>query len=55
MIITPENLRTISNYAKMQNVTYSYIFKLIKKGKLSFVDVCGKKFIDISVFPKLPS
>jgi hypothetical protein len=48
------NLQTIKNYALGQNVTPSYIYKLIKEGKMSSVSIDGVQFIDTSRFPKIP-
>jgi excisionase family DNA binding protein len=50
-----ENLLTIKNYADKAGVTRSYIYKLVKEGKMEVVDIDGVKFIDTKKYPALPT
>lgn len=47
-------LRTIKNYALGEGVTAQYIYKLIKAGKMTDVDIDGVQFISIKEYPTLP-
>jgi hypothetical protein len=46
-----ENLRTIHNYSLSNGVTTSYIYKLVRLGKIKPVEIDGIKFIDTDKFP----
>lgn len=46
-------LRTIKNYAVKNNVTPTYIYKLIKEGKLKVVMIDNVQFIDSLEYPSL--
>jgi hypothetical protein len=46
-------LKTIKNYALGNNVTPSYIYKLVKEQKLQVVTIDGVQFIDTQKFPSL--
>lgn len=46
-----ETLRTIHNYAKMEGVSLSAIYKRISTGKLTPVVIDGMKFVDLNVYP----
>jgi len=46
MQINTDNLLTIANYAKSRNVTSSYIYMLIKRGKLTPTYIDNIQFID---------
>ena len=48
-----QTLKTIKNYAAMQQVTTSYIYKLITEKKMLPVVIDGVKFIDFSVYPTI--
>lgn len=48
------NLMSIKNYADKENVTASYIYKLIKEGKMFPVFVDDVQFIDTKKFPVIP-
>jgi hypothetical protein len=48
------NLKTIKNFALQNKVTPSYIYKLIKEGKMKPVVIDSVQFIDMSVYPALP-
>ena len=54
MNINTEKLRTIKNFAMKEKVTPSYIYKLIKEGKMSAVLIDGVQFIDVSKFNSIP-
>lgn len=47
-------LMTIKNYALRESVTTSYIYKLIKAGKMQPCVIDGVQFIDTREFPYLP-
>ena len=48
------NLMTVKNYAKREDVTTSYIYKLIKEGKMSSFVIDGMQFIQVNVYPSIP-
>lgn len=52
--IDPNTLKTIKNYAALQNVTTSYIYKLIREGKMESLSIDGVQFIAIDKFPAIP-
>ena len=54
MKVMIHNLMTIKNYALKQKVTPSYIYKLVKEGKMKVVSIDGVQFIDTSRFPNIP-
>lgn len=43
-----EELKTVFNYAKSMGVSTTWIYKLIKKGKLNWKEIDGVKFIIIN-------
>lgn len=45
---------TIKNYALKHGVTTSYIYKLIKEGKMFSFPIDGIQFIQVDVFPSIP-
>lgn len=45
---------TIKNYADKARVTTSYIYKLIKEGKMDSFQIDGIQFIQIDKFPSIP-
>lgn len=47
-------LMTIKNYALKENVTTSYIYKLIKDGRMSSFQIDGMQFIQVDVYPTIP-
>jgi hypothetical protein len=49
------SLKSVKNYALMESVTTSYIYKLVKEHKMNTVDIDGVKFIDILKYPTLPT
>lgn len=49
------SLKSVKNYALMEQVTTSYIYKLVKENKMNSVDIDGVKFIDILKYPTLPT
>jgi hypothetical protein len=54
MKINIDNLKTIKNFALQNKVTASYIYKLIKEGKMKPVVIDEVQFIDMSVYSALP-
>jgi hypothetical protein len=48
-------LKTIKNYATNNNVTPSYIYKLVKEKKLDALVIDGVQFIDTNKFPIIPA
>jgi predicted ATP-dependent serine protease len=50
-----DNLKTIKNFALLNKVTASYIYKLIKEGKMKPVIIDNVQFIDMSVYKALPN
>jgi hypothetical protein len=47
-------LKTVKNYAVGHNVTASYIYKLVKEGKMQLVMIDGVKFVDTKDYPSIP-
>ena len=47
-------LVTIKNFALKENVTASYIYKLIKEGKMESFVIDGVQFIDSETYPVIP-
>jgi hypothetical protein len=47
-------LQTVKNYAVNRNVTASYIYKLVKEGKMQLIMIDGVKFVDTKQFPAIP-
>ena len=43
-----KNYHTINNFAKMYGVTTSYVYKLIKQGRIRATKIDGINFIDIT-------
>jgi hypothetical protein len=54
MKIESTNLKTINSFALQNKVTASYIYKLIKEGKMKPVIIDDVQFIDMSVYSTLP-
>lgn len=54
MAINLKVLKTIKNFALGEGVTPSYIYKLVKEGKMQLVTIDGMRFVDVSKFPTLP-
>lgn len=47
-------LKTVKNYALGHDVTPSYIYKLVKEGKMTLVTIDGVMFVDTKEFPAIP-
>lgn len=45
MKINIENLITISNYAKLKNLSRQHVYRLIENGELTLVKIDGISFI----------
>jgi hypothetical protein len=54
MTVEVKNLLTIKNYATKENVTTSYIYKLIKEGKMASFTIDGMQFIEVNKYPAIP-
>jgi len=54
MALNLKVLKTIKNYAVGEGVTPSYIYKLVKEGKMRLIMIDGMKFVDVSVYPTIP-
>ena len=54
MKVEINNLITIKNYALKEMVTPSYIYKLIKEGKMQSFQIDGMQFIELDKYPTLP-
>jgi hypothetical protein len=54
MKVEINNLMTIKNFALQNGVTPSYIYKLIKEGKMSSFEIDGVQFIQVDKFPSIP-
>jgi hypothetical protein len=53
MKVEINNLQTVKNYATAHDFTTSYIYKLIREGKLKSVEIDGVQFIDIKKNPEI--
>jgi hypothetical protein len=49
-----KTLKTVKNFAVGHNVTASYIYKLVKEGKMQLVMIDGVKFVDTKDYPSIP-
>lgn len=49
-----EKLQTVKNYAIDRDVTTSYIYKLIKEGKMNCYNIDGVQFIQTDMYPHIP-
>jgi hypothetical protein len=47
-------LKTVKNFALGENVTASYIYKLVKEGKMNLIMIDGVKFVDVKQYPTIP-
>jgi len=54
MKIDITTLMTIKNFALKESVTPSYIYKLVKEGKMNVFAIDGVQFIDVNTYPVLP-
>lgn len=54
MKVDSATLMTVKNYALQERVTPSYIYKLVKEGKMNFFTIDGVLFVDINKYPSLP-
>jgi hypothetical protein len=54
MKVETSNLMTVKNYAHKEDVTTSYIYKLIKEGKMSSFVIDGMQFIQVNLYPSIP-
>lgn len=54
MAFNPKWLKTVKNFAVSKNVTPSYIYKLVKEGRMELIMIDGVKFVDVQKFPSIP-
>lgn len=47
-------LKTVKNYALGEGITPSYIYKLVKEGKMRLVHIDNVKFVDTKQYPTIP-
>lgn len=47
-------LKTVKNFALGESVTPSYIYKLVKEGKMQLVLIDGVKFVDTDKYKTIP-
>lgn len=45
-MIDIKHIKTVKNYAKMQGVSTSYIYRMIREQRLTAIDIDGVLFID---------
>lgn len=55
MSIVKSKLKTIKNFAREEDVTPSYIYKLIKEFKMESISIDGVQFIDTVKYPTIPA
>lgn len=48
-------LQTVKNYAVLNKVTASYIYKLAKENKMQIVNIDGVQFVNTKQYPILPT
>lgn len=53
MQVEIDNLKTIKNYALREQVTPSYIYKLVKEKRIKVVVIDGVQFVNIAEFPTI--
>ena len=54
MAFNLKSLLTVKNYASREDVTASYIYKLVKEHKMELVLIDGMRFVDIKSYPTIP-
>ena len=47
-------LKTVKNYALGEHITPSYIYKLVKEGRMQLVLIDGVRFVDSTKYPTIP-
>lgn len=47
-------LKTVKNFASSHGVTASYIYKLVKEGKMDLVVIDNVRFVDTSIYKTIP-
>jgi hypothetical protein len=52
--INIDKLQTIKNYAAANNITTSYIYKLIRESKMTVFFIDGVQFIQTDLYPTIP-
>lgn len=54
MKIETKNLMTVKNFALQNGVTPSYVYKLIREGKMESFVIDGVHFIDLTKHSSIP-
>jgi hypothetical protein len=54
MKVEINSLQTVKNYAVERGFTPSYIYKLVREGKMQSIEIDGVYFIDKIKFPGIP-
>jgi len=54
MKVNIDKLQTIKNFATKEQVTPSYIYKLVKEKKMSSLSIDGVQFVDTVKYPNIP-
>jgi len=54
MPVNTKWLKTVKNFALGEGVTASYIYKLVKEGKMQLIMIDGVKFVDTSKYSTIP-
>ena len=54
MAVNFKSLLTVKNYAAKEDVTASYIYKLVKEHKMQLVLIDGVRFVDTKEYPTIP-
>lgn len=47
-------LKTVKNFAVGHDVTASYIYKLVKEGKMELISIDGVAFVDTAKYRGIP-
>ena len=47
-------LKTVKNFASLHAVTASYIYKLVKEGKMDLVVIDDVRFVDTAIYKAIP-
>lgn len=54
MKIETENLITVKNYAYEHRVSTSYVYRLIREGVMTSIQIDGVHFIEYQKWPSIP-
>lgn len=53
MEIEPKNFKTVHNFCLQEKITPSYIYRLIRSGIISALEIDGFKFIDTTQYANI--